>query len=540
MPEIATRLTPDLIKRFTDEGYWGSDTIHDIVARQAKKFPDREVLVDHRERITYGELYDRIESVAAALSHNGVRKGDVVTIQLPNWIEFVSAFFAVERLGAIAIQINPDFRSREVDFILRFSESAAYICPENFHKFDYPAMIADLRGDLPDLRVVFVVDGAGSDDVVPLRDAMKGIRPDGPFAPVEMAADDVYRMAFTSGTTGNPKGVIHSFNTTVSTCRMHNAFCELDSDEVVIMFLPLGLNWGYLCLVQTILAGARMVLLDQFSPSTALETIENEKITFLPAAPAVLVALLNEPTLKDRDLTSLRMTITGGASCAIETIREFREKFKSPLIEIYGMLETGIHTSTTFTDDPEEVTGSVGKILEGMGLRILDKDGNDVPDGTEGEIAAFGPAVHLGYHKNPKANAECFIEDGWFRTGDLAFIDPRGNVRISGRSKEIVNRGGKKFHPREVEEILYTNENVMHAAILGVPDARLGERNCLCVIPRPGKQVSLEDMIAMLKGQVANYKLPEELEIFDEFPFTPTGKLQRHRLMELVAERHKS
>ena len=197
--------------------------------------------------------------------------------------------------------------------------------------------------------------------------------------------------------------------------------------------------------------------------------------------------MLNEPDLERYDLSPLRLVVSGGASCPVETIREYRKKMQGHFIELYGMLESGFHTYTRPEDDAEAVNGTVGKPAPGLGLRILDANGNDVPAGAEGEIAGRGPSIHLGYHNNPAANAAAFTADGWYRTGDLGYFDPEGNVVISGRSKEIINRGGKKFHPREIEEILYTSPSVQHAAIVGVPDPRLGERNCLCVVPAAGK-----------------------------------------------------
>ena len=177
--------------------------------------------------------------------------------------------------------------------------------------------------------------------------------------------------------------------------------------------------------------------------------------------------------------------ITGGASAAVETIRDYQERTKGHLIELYGMLETGFQTYTRFTDDPQKVNGTIGRLVGAMELRIVDSAGNDVPYGEIGEVMARGPSIHLGYHNNPAANAASFTSEGWFRTGDLGrLVDADGNVQISGRSKEIINRGGKKFFPREVEEILYTHPAVMHAAMIGVPDVRLGERNCLCVVPK--------------------------------------------------------
>jgi acyl-CoA synthetase (AMP-forming)/AMP-acid ligase II len=210
------------------------------------------------------------------------------------------------------------------------------------------------------------------------------------------------------------------------------------------------------------------------------------------------------------------------------------------LIELYGMLETGFHTYTRFTDDPQKVNGTIGRIVGAMELRIVDDAGNDLPYGEIGEICARGPSLHLGYHNNPSANAAVFFQQGWFRTGDLGrFVDNQGNVQITGRSKEIINRGGKKFFPREVEEILYTHPKVLHAAMIGLPDQRLGERNCLCVVPKPQQSISLEEAVSFLKGQVADYKLPEMIERFDDLPLTGTGKIRRHILRDQVLARAK-
>ena len=509
----------------------GAETFHEILARRAAAHPDREAIVDHRHRVTYGELLARVDRTAAALQQLGLGPGDVVTIQLPNWVEFAYVFFACERIGAVANQIGPDFRSREVEYIVQFSGSRAFVCPASFKGFDYVEMMRSLRPTLPGLEAVLVLGGGDLDDVI------YGPTTPPPLKPYRMAPDAVMRMAFTSGTTGNPKGVTHSFDTTLPAARILNDAMRVTEREVFLIYLPLGLNWGYLTLLQSIMAGARAVLLDRFSGRAALELIERERVTFIPSAPASLIAMLNDPELGRFDLSSLRVVITGGAACPVETIRAFRTRIPGHLIELYGMLETGFHTVTRFEDDPEAVAGTIGRPAPEMALRLIDEHGGDVPPGAEGEIAAKGPSVHLGYYKNPQANAELFTADGWFRTGDLGVMEPSGNVRIVGRLKEMINRGGKKFFPREIEEILYTHPKVLHAAIVGVPDPRLGERNCLCVIPRPGAALSLEEMVGFLKGGVATYKLPEEIEVFDEFPFTPTGKIQRHALTRQVLAR---
>jgi len=538
--KFETRLTDDLIARYQKSGHWGAETFYSILAARAAAHPDRIAIVDRGRRVTYRELRTRVDRVAAGFAALGIGPGDVVTIQMPNWAEFAYVFFALERLGAVANQIGSDFRSREVEYILRFSESRAFVCPASFKSFDYVKMSAELRPGLPDLKAVCVLGSPATGGAAPgLVSLDSMVENAGAAAPpgAGQRANDVMRMAFTSGTTGNPKGVIHSHNTTLSTCRTLNADMRVTPEEVFLIYLPLGLNWGYLTLVQAVMAGARAVLLDQFSARAALELIQRERVTYIPTAPASIIAMLNEPDLRRYDLSSLRVIITGGASCPIETIREFRARMHGHLIELYGMLETGFHTYTRLEDEPEAVTGTVGTVASGLGLRLIDESGRDVMAGAEGEIAALGPSVHLGYHKNPAANAELFTADGWFRTGDLGQFDQAGNVKIVGRLKEMINRGGKKFFPREIEEILYTHPKILHAAIVGVPDPRLGERNCLCVIPRPGQTVTLDEMVGYLKDGVATYKLPETIEIFDELPFTPTGKIQRHVLVRRVLER---
>ncbi len=534
--QFETVLKPELARRWRAAGEWRDDTFFQILAARAEAHTDREVFVDGEARITYGALKDKVERCAAFLRQIGIGRGDVVTIQLPNRIAFPVVFFALELIGAIANKVNPDFRMRELDYILRFSGSRAFVCPASFRGFDYVAMAHRLRETIPGLTHV-IVSGGNIDGGWTLEDGIGATLPLAAEDRVNMSADEIFRMAFTSGTTGNPKCVLHSFNSTLPAVRQINTDMDVTERDVQLVYLPVCLNWGYLCLLQTVVTGSRAVLLERFSAKAALDLIERERVTYIATAPASIVAVLNEPDLADRDVSSLRVVITGGASAAIETIRDYQARMPGHLLELYGMLETGFHTYTRFSDDPTKVNGTIGRVVSSMELKILDEAGHDVPRGEVGEIAALGPSVHLGYHANAAANAESFTADGWFRTGDLGrVVDAAGNVEIVGRRKEIINRGGKKFFPREVEEILYTHPKVMHAAMVGVADARLGERNCLCVIPKGGQTVTLGEMVAHLKGEVADYKLPEELVIVEELPFTATGKLRRHVLAEQVAK----
>jgi non-ribosomal peptide synthetase component E (peptide arylation enzyme) len=532
-------IKPELARRYAASGLWMNKTFFAFIEEGAAAHPEREVFADGKRRISYGGLKDEILRCAELYRRIGLKRGDVVTVQLPNWIEFAVAFFALELIGAIANKVNPDFRARELDYILKFSGSRAYVFPNEFRGFDYLAMAKGLQVSVPRLEHL-ILAGAAAEGATGL-DELQKCPPLDAAHRVRMDPNEVFRMAFTSGTTGDPKCVLHSSNTTLYAPWLLNRDMAVTERDVLLTYLPVGLNWGYFTLMQAIMAGARAVLMERFSGRAALETIQRERVTYIPTAPAAIVSMLAEPELDRFDLSSLRVVITGGASAAIETIRDYQARAKGHLIELYGMLETGFHTYTRFTDDPQKVNGTIGRVVGDMELRIIDAAGNDVPHGEIGELAARGPTIHLGYHNNPAANAASFTEDGWFRTGDLGrVVDAAGNIQLSGRSKEIINRGGKKFFPREVEEILYTHPSVLHAAMVGLPDVRLGERNCLCVIPKSGRNLSLDEAVAFLKGQIADYKLPESIERFEEFPMTGTGKIRRHILRDWVLERHKA
>jgi non-ribosomal peptide synthetase component E (peptide arylation enzyme) len=527
----------ELAAKYTSEKLWLQKTVFDILAERAATHPDRVAIKDQNGAITYGALKEGIERVAQFYRLIGIERGDVVTIQLPNRVQFAVAFIALELLGAIANKVNPDFRARELDYMLKFSGSSAYVFPKEWKDFDYAGMARGLQKENPELKRLIVVGGT----VEGMHDFDTGVAAAAPISDadkIHMDPNEVCRMCFTSGTTGNPKCALHSFNTTLYAVDLLNQDMQVTEREVFLVFLPLGLNWGYITMLQSILAGATLVLMERFNPRAALELIQKERVTYIPTAPAGLVGLLNAPGAEAFDVSSLRVVITGGASAAVETIREYQKRMKGHLIELYGMLEAGFQTYTRFSDDPEKVNGTIGRPVRAMELRIVDLEGNDVPNGEIGELMSRGPSIHLGYHNNPEANRQAFNSEGWFRTGDLGrVVDSEGNVQITGRSKEIINRGGKKFFPREVEEILYTHPQVLHAAMIGMPDVRLGERNCLCVVPKGAVVPTVDEFVAFLRDQVADYKLPESVEQFSELPMTGSGKIQRHVLRDLVLKR---
>src|SRR5215813_12079701 len=534
-------IDPARIARFVDEGYWVETTSNDVLDQLARETPDRLAIIDGRVRLGYGEYYRRAQQLAAHFVALGLGPDDVVAIQLPNWSEFAVAVNAAMLAGIPFCQFHSDFRSREVEFILRFTDASALILPARFRRFDYLAMLAGLRPSLPKLRHIMVVgedlpagyldlrgflDASGEPAID--REELRRRRP---------RANDLWRTAFTSGTAGDPKAVLHVHNTTNCAARFVNEGHRIDRNSVLLVFLPVGLNWGLLNVLQAIFAGCRIVLQEVFAAEQALALIERERVTHFCCAPAHLVSLLNVPDLCRYDLSSLQVMTTGGASCPIAVIREVRARLPGHLLELYGMLECGFQSHTTLEDDPEEVCGLVGRPLRQMGIRVVDDAGRDCQPDIAGEILTYGPSVTVGYYNNPDANDRSFSTGGWFATGDIGILDTRGYLKIVDRKKELIIRGGANIYPREIEEVLYQHPKVLEAAAVGVPDPRLGERVCACIVPRPGESVSLEELVAFLRDKIATYKLPEFLQLLDALPRTSTGKVQKGPLRDIVLQR---
>jgi non-ribosomal peptide synthetase component E (peptide arylation enzyme) len=531
---------PELAKRFTEERYWVGSTSNEALEEAARKFPDKVALVDARRRLTYAQYYREAQRLAAHWISLGLTKDDVIGIQLPNWSEFAIAVNSAMLGGIPFCQFHADFRSKEVELVLGFTDATAVIMPRQFRGFDYVAMLNTLRPRLPRLKHVLIVGDdvpadmfdlrkfLASDDGKPLPEAeLRRRRPHG---------NDVARVAFTSGTTGDPKAVVHTHNTTNCALTFLNRDHAVREDSAFLLFLPVGLNWGLFQTLQAIPAGCKLVYMETFKPEDALRLIEREKITHFATAPAGLIAMVNVPDFKTYDLSSLQVYVTGGASCPIEVIRQCRQALPGHLLEMYGMLECGAQAYTRLEDDPEAVCGLVGRPLKEMGVKVVDDEGRDLPPGRAGEILTQGPSVTVGYYNNPEANARSFTPDGWFRTGDIGVFDDEGYLKIVGRKKEMIIRGGANIYPREIEEVLFKHPKVLDVSVIGVPDPKLGERACACIVPRPGERITLEEVVDYLRDKIATYKLPERLRILSELPRTPTGKVQRHVLLDQVVK----
>ena len=531
-----TRLGTEVIAGFYERGDWLSSTANERLDELARTRPDATALVDASGRLTFREYRDRADALAATFVRLGLTRDDVVAVQLPNGIDFPITINAAMRAGIPFCQFHHGFRSKEVGFVLGFSRARAVVVSCSKGGFDYVAMLAELRPQLPDLEYVIVAGDDVPAGCISLRAETVRSHDDvsNTLSARRPSADDLCRMAFTSGTTGDPKAVVHTHNTSNSTARSSARDQQMDEDSAMLLFLPVGLNWGLGCTKQSIFAGCKIVYMEKFDAHEALKLIERERITHFVTAPASLVALMDAAAGSSFDLSSLQGIISGGASCPIDVMHRAQTCFGTRVLEMYGMLESGVQSRTTYDDDPEIVAGTVGRPVREVSLRICDDRDREVRRGEVGEIQCFGPSVMLGYYENRDANARAFAADGFFRTGDLGRFDERGLLRIVGRRKEMIIRGGANVYPREIEEVLLTHPSVADCAIIGVPHPRLGETAIACVVLRVGLDLSFEEMVNFLGSRIARYKVPERLAIVAELPRTPTGKVQKATLASLV------
>lgn len=532
------QISPERMREFAAAGHWLESTSNEELERAAQRTPAKLALVDRRERLSYADYFARAQRMASHFVALGLTADDVIAIQLPNWNEFAVAVNAAMLAGVPFCQFHSDFRSREVEFILRFTEATAIIIPNEFKRFDYAAMIRELGPKLPKLKHVSIVGDQVPADCFDVRRFLATTEPTGVTETVlrqrRPHGNALARTAFTSGTTGDPKAVLHLHNTTNCAIRFLNRGQRISDKSVFLVFLPVGLNWGLFNMLQAIFAGCTMVLQDVFNAEEALALVQRERITHFCCAPAHLISLLNVPNFDKYDLHSLEVIMTGGASFPVEVIREVQARMPGHLLEMYGMLECGTQAHTTLSEDPEQVSGLVGRTVPEMKLKVVGDDDRECPPGTVGEILTYGPSVTIGYYNNPDANRRSFTADGWFRSGDLGVFDANGYLRIAGRKKEMIIRGGANIYPREIEEVLYQHPKVMDAAVVGVPDPRLGERVCACIVPKTGQTITFDEMIAFLRPKIATYKLPEYLQIMSDLPRTPTGKIQKSPLRDIV------
>lgn len=523
-------MTPDAIRQTYDA--LSRLTVWQALERTALRLPDKTALVEGDRRLTFSQLRARAEELSRGLAARGLRKGDVAAIYMRNSVEFVTVFYALQRLGVVVAWLNPLYRETEARFILEDSGARTVFLFEEWQGFRYLEAVASLRSGLPKLETVVVAPGPGAaggrgPGVV----ALSEIGAPGGEA-VEVTTDDLSMLIYTSGTTGRPKGAAINQSQVVRAGFSYTQGVDACEDDVFLGFLPMSHAYG--CgslLLQPILLGATLVLLDRFSTTAAFDLIERERCTIQLAAPAHYLMELADPTRASRDLRSLRAGLIAGQIAPEGLIARVQEEMGLYLSSFLGSSEVGPGLSIILPfGTPLAVREeSIGYPIEGTRARVVDPvTGEDLAPGQPGELLLSGWHVMQGYWNNPAETANQ-LRDGWLHTGDLVVVDGDGRLRILGRIKEFINRGGLKIIPSELEGLLVRHPDVAEACVVPTPNPVLGESICACLRMMPGAtRLTLAEVRAFLEGKVAPYKLPDELLVLDEFPRMPGGlKLNR-------------
>jgi cyclohexanecarboxylate-CoA ligase len=522
-------LTDDKIESYVTQGYWTNQVITDHLDAVVAATPDKIAAIDSRRQITYRELKRLSDRAALGLLELGVRPGDTVSFQLPNWIEFLIVHFAVTRIGAINNPLIPIYRDREVGFMVGLAQSKVIIVPAQFRGYDYPAMVERLRGDWPDLAHVLVVDGPSWQAFI---DTPWEERRD----PAELAAlrpdpNDVTLVIFTSGTTGEPKGVMHTHNTLMAANTPLPGRLGVGAHSVIHMASTFAHLTGFLygARLPTQIGGATAVYQDVWHAQTFVDLVEKHRINYTSAATPFLVDTLNVPDLASRDLSSLQRLCCMGAPIPRAIVRDAKRKLPGlVVVGGWGQTEDALVTLGIPGDPEDKITERDGYPWPGMRIRVVDDQGLPLSAGQEGNLQVTGPFLFVGYLHRPELTRHGF--DGeWFNTGDLATIDSDGYLSITGRAKDMIIRGGENIPVAYIENVLYEHPDLADVAVVGVPDPRLQERACAVVTLQPGVQgFDLDRLRAFLEENgVARQYWPERVEVLDELPRTASGKIRK-------------
>lgn len=512
-----------------------SSHLPEIFADFAAQAPDRLCLVSGAIRRTYREVDREVATVAQALVGYGVGAGDRVAIDLTNTVEWVVGFLAVARLGAVVVPVDPAVSYTDLKYQLRHAEVKVLIAADSISDSESIEVFEELLS-LPDFgHVITVGDSDWYDDRIhPHREIVDaGPTTSPPLAVVDPATAPL-AILYTSGTMGKPKGVVLTYdNLTLTAVRTARALA-ICPDDTVLASVPLSTVFGIHVVLSALVNGTTIVLQEHFNAEEALKLMEQERVTVCHGVPTMFELLMRDASFARRDLSSVRTGIVAGSPVSQDLVRRIRTWNDVQIA--YGLAETGPTVTVTRFDDDERVREcTVGRPIEGVELRLVDVP-NGSSEGTQaaGELAVKGPNVMAGYYRMPSETARSFTKDGFFLTGDLAAIGDDGTVRIVGRRKAMIIRGGYNVYPREVEDILRTHPAVDEACVVGVPNDILGEAICACVLPLEGAMVTGDELKEHCRDQLANYKVPDLVRFFDTFPMTGDAKVKRKELEEIV------
>jgi len=538
---LGTKINEKRKKYYYSRGYWTDKTVFDMFVQSVKNYPDKIAIVDNKQKATYQSLYDKVMKFTTGLLKLNIKKGDFVSVQLPNWIEYVIAYLSCAKIGAVFNPIPVKLRESEVEYLLRLCESKMYIIPNEFQNYNYISMANSIlkKVNIQHIVVVNKTENEGNlnepylsfDEVMNNEEILESNE--------KVSSDDPLVVIFTSGTESHPKGVIHTHNTVLFGERAMIETLKITEKDSVFMPSPISHATGFLHGVNLpLIAGAKSVLMEKFIAEKALEMMSEEKCTLTMGATPFLYDFLKilEKNQNKYDLTCFRFFLCGGAPIPRHLISKANQiGFK--VLAVYGSTESPPHTVNRLDDDQELIASYDGKPFPGIDVKVVDEERNPLPYGVIGEEASRGPNVFIGYLKQPELTEKYLDDDGWYYSGDLCVLHSNGYIRIVGRKKDIIIRGGQNISPVEIENILLTHPKVKNAAIVGYFDDRMGEKACAFVVPVGGEKFTFEEMIAFLeKKKVAKYKYPEKLEIVDSLPMTASGKIQKYMLKKMLEE----
>jgi 2,3-dihydroxybenzoate-AMP ligase/mycobactin salicyl-AMP ligase len=551
--EGANPYPPEVISEYIANGWWQNLTYGDILDQSTERYLSKIAVIDETTQLTYSQLREKVDRFAIALLELGVKKYDRLLLQLPNRHEFVIVYYAMQRIGAVPMLAIPRHGYREMSHFFMLTEPVGWIVPLRDRAYEFSPLIDQVRPEAKSLKHLIMIEDGEKLPVGALSlekliadvrlsdypiDYLKQFQPD---------PNDVALILPTGGTTGLPKGVPRTHNSYLAWSRYTMmGLSDMSPEHIIGLATPIGHAMAQGSVTRSILMGAALAVIAVPQAREIMESIQKNKITFLALVPTQLEDILNHPDLEKYDFSSLRILVTAGAALRPETAQKAQEFFNQFGTDFrgsgFGSTEgpTAVH-SVGESVPPEIFRTSVGKpICGGDHWKVIDEQERELPTDSEGELVAKGPSVFSGYYKSEAENKEIFSSDGYYKMGDLGKIDEEGHIFITGRKKDIIQRGGEGMVPSEIESLLYMHPDIEAASVVAMPDARLGEKACAYVVLRPGKTLDLHTMVDFLKGLGAGkLLLPERLETVGELPKTPFNKVDKKALRQDIEERLK-
>jgi 2,3-dihydroxybenzoate-AMP ligase len=540
MLEGVVRFPPEFAARYRAKGYWEDRSLADTFADVFAKYADRVAIIDRDQHVTYSQLDERATRLALNLLDEGLQPLDRVVMQLPNVVEFAYLYFALQKIGCIPIMALPTHRYREISQFVELSGAVACAAPDRTKDFDYKELIGRIRAASKTLRLGIILGEApaGFLSLTELIRRQSNRTPE-ELKKISIDPEDPALFQLSGGTTGIPKLIPRTHNDYVYNSKTAASVTAVGPNKILLDVLPLAHNLPLACpgLQGFLLHGGKVVLANTTRGEDIFPLIERHRVTHIHVVPALLIRWLSDPLIKKFDLSSLRVIQSGGQRLQPEVRRRTKELIPSVAVqENFGMAEGML--MFVRLDDPDEVRmETVGRpISPDDEVRLVDDDDNEVAPGEVGEFLARGPYTLRGYYGVPEYNAKAFTKDGFYRSGDLMRRHPSGNYLVAGRKKDLINRGGEKISAEEIENLILAHPAIQNVACVPMPDPILGERMCACVILRRGSALTLKELVTFLaKEEIAKYKLPERLEIIDDFPLSPFGKVSKKDLTEKIA-----